>query len=123
MHYNTNGNPSEYDANMTSEGKLLEILPLIELNNQPFMLPPTVYHVPNWLLGYFDWHAIGNVQTVYVPAKVAIQGSLSGTFCILSLVIRIIEASPSMNVHAADISLEAVQAIVDAIRPANRSDV
>lgn len=106
----------DYEENMKSEGKLLEILMTIELNNQPFLLPPVIYQIPNWLLGFAEWHVLVAPQNIHVPSVIQVHGS-GPSYCAITMVLRILEDSPSMGVQHRDvITLEAVQGIIDAFK-------
>lgn len=101
----------------TSEGKLLQILPFLDTaSGTPFMLPPTIYQVPNWLLGFNDDHPIGRPQTLHIPSIVAINGSNSNNPAMLSFMATILEDSPSANVHPETVDRAWVDEIVNAIK-------
>jgi len=111
-------NESDDFYSMHSEGKLLEIIPVItDMSGQPFMLPPTVYHVPNELLGYMDeHHVVGMPYQMYMRERLNIPGSVSNRGSDLTFLIRVLEDSPSVEIKMGHIDKEAVIAITDVIR-------
>lgn len=99
-----------------SEGKLLEIIPWLTLNGQPFMLPPVVYRVENWLLGFRDEHYIGGPQTYQFPARLTISGSNARDTTDLSFILRVMEDGDAPINAIATIDAESVRDIVSAIK-------
>lgn len=103
--------------NLTSEGKLLEIIPIIsDDNGVPYMLPPVIWHVPNWLAGYQDSHPIPTPTTMWMGHVLDIPGSNSARNHRLTFQVRILEDSPSSGIQAATVDASAVNALVEAIK-------
>ncbi len=105
-----------------SEGKLLEVIPFIEMNGyQMFTLPAVVWPVPNWLMGFKDYHVLGNPYTIWMNDRSQIHGTNSAASHRLGFIVRILEASPDNEPRmGAQISAEHVTQILDAIKENNR---
>lgn len=113
------GTPDEHGSRMMSEGKLLEILPyIIAEDGTPMMLPPIVYEVPNWLLGYKDYHVTGMPYTIHFNERQPIPGSNSAYGVQLSFSVRVLEHSPGMvsNDNVATVDIDAVVHLINALR-------
>jgi hypothetical protein len=105
-----------------SEGKLLEIIPIItDTWGQPMMLPPVVYNVDNWLMGYVDEHVVAMPYTVWFNEKVTLPGTGANS-AQLSFLVRVMERSPDAltNATGVQVDMEAVAAIVNAIKTASK---
>lgn len=99
-----------------STGKLLEIIPVIEdPSGQPMMLPPAVWPVDGWVLGYTDaQHIVGTPWTCWFPGKAEIPGSRSAYGHRLSFVVRVMEdgeAPPRMGTIDKAAAMEICEAI------------
>lgn len=105
------------ETTIESEGKLLEVIPIItDPNGMPSMLPPVVWHVANENLGFRNYHALNMPMSMMPMERVQIPGSSSYHSHTLSYYTRIMEASPSTGIAVATVDASAVQAIVDAIK-------
>lgn len=108
------------DRRIKSEGKLIEVMPIIEdPYGQPFMLPPAVWEVENWLVGYKDEHTVGMPITFYHPEKLQIPGSNGSAPCRLSFMTRMMERSPDSMPGSRTIDLPAAMMIAQTIRDRN----
>jgi hypothetical protein len=107
---------------LLSEGKLLEICPIIvSASGQPFMLPPVTYKVDNWLLGYRDEHVASMPYTLYGSERMSIPGSSSAGPSMLQFLARVLEDHPASEpAMSARINADAVREIVAAIREDHR---
>lgn len=105
-----------------SEGKLLEIIPIImDPGGQPMMLPPVVYQVPNFMLGYMDHHACAWPYQFHMNERIYIPGSRSSSQHALSFQVRIMEDQPgSVPATVATVDAAAVKLLMDAIIEANK---
>lgn len=83
---------------LQSEGKVLEITPLLYMMDGTMMaLPPVQYHVPNWLLGFEDYHPQGMpYQMIFNGIRESIPGSNSRYNTQLGFMARILENQPGM---------------------------
>lgn len=103
---------------LLSEGKLLEVTPvLLDVQGQPRILPPVIWPVDNYLLGYLDEHIVGQPFTHYGQnfSQVAIPGSMSNQVTRLSFIIRVLEAG-AVPTPGTVIDPESVREIVAAIK-------
>jgi hypothetical protein len=103
---------------VVSEGKLLEVMPIItDAAGQPMMLPPIVYRVPNWFIGYKDDHTISMPYQIYLQERATIPGSVSSAPHQISFLVRIMEDDPSSTPQVvASVDTEAVVGLIEAIR-------
>lgn len=100
-----------------SEGKLLEIIPLIfSPVGEPLTLPPVVYRVPNWLLGFREDHYVGKPIAMYFGERANIPGSNASYSHQLTFFVRILEASPSSGIEIATVDEKAVVGLIQALR-------
>lgn len=76
-----------------SEGKILEVIPVIlDQIGQPMMLPPALWRVEGWVLGFTEPRAItGTPWTLHMPMRSAIPGSSSQHPHQLSFIVRVLE--------------------------------
>lgn len=100
-----------------SEGKLLQVIPLIDTGGNQLMLPPVVYRVPNFLLGFKDWHTM-TPMAFYPQSWMQIPGTNSAIGNRLGFMVQIMEDSPDCGVTVATVDADAVMALLDAIRDA-----
>lgn len=108
-------------AKVTSDGKLLEVMPwIMGPHGEPYMLPPVVYAVPNWLLGFTDDHYIGSPINLYIPYRMDIPGSNSSASHRLSFQVRVLEQWEGAGVETATVDVEAVTALIEAIKAAQQ---
>lgn len=107
-----------------SEGKLLEFIPILTMpDGQPYALPPVVYRVENWILGYNDYHSQGMPVNYYPQMDTYLHGTNSSLAVRMSFVIRIMEDSSDAPVNAiASIDAESVKDIVSVIKNAMKRD-
>lgn len=103
-----------------SEGKLLEVIPYIEMNGyQMFALPAVVWPVPNELMGFRDYHVMGSPYVIWMNDRAQIPGTNSAASHRLGFMVRIMEANPDNEPRlGAQIPVEHVTQILDAIRDA-----
>lgn len=112
-----NGMIINHEGMATSEGKLLEIIPVItDPYGQPFTLPPVVYHVPNELMGYYDDRPMAMPQQFFMGERISIQGSNAALNVRVTFLVRLLEASPSAGIDVATVDIDAVKALIDAIK-------
>ena len=105
------------DDGVQSVGKLLEVIPIVETAmGQPFMLPPVIWPVQNWLMGYRDDHPISTPITFWTQERLYVPGSSSSNNHRITFMVRVMEDSeqPSKGV----IRSEDVGQIIDAIKKA-----
>lgn len=104
------------DRILISEGKLLEVIPLIETGDGScFMLPPVIWPVSNELMGYRDDHVQGMPIQMWMQERAQIPGSVSSRWHRLGFIVRVMENSPtSMPQPGTMMSTEDVQRILDA---------
>lgn len=106
-------------AGVESEGKILEIIPVIEIMGQPYVLPPVQYHVENWLLGFRDDHPTGTPATYYFHQKIYLMGSNSNAPNALTFMVRVLEDGSEGPADLRNsITTEAVNDIVNAFKAA-----
>jgi hypothetical protein len=107
---------------LLSEGKLLEICPIIvSASGQPFMLPPVTYKVDNWLLGYSDEHVAAMPYGLYGNERMTIPGSSASNSSMLQFLARVLEDHPASEpAMGARIDADAVREIVAAIKEDHR---
>lgn len=112
----TEGEPPVDQAK--SEGKCLEVIPLIEdASGQPMMLPPAVWHVENWVLGFLDYHSLPSPMQFWHHVKTTIPGSNSANAHRLTFLVRILEDGQMPNgIPVGHIDAEAVKALIEAMR-------
>lgn len=106
-----------YDVNnreIKSEGKIIEITPVIELNHDAFMLPVMTYHVENWLLGMLPnvWYGRPQIIGMEYARVILANGPKLVT---LSFIVRVLEDSPSITVGTQTVDLDAAMVIADAL--------
>lgn len=78
---------------IVSEGKYLEVTPLlVDEVGQPRMLPPVIWPVENWMLGYANDHALAGPWVNYVPYRVQIPGSSANRYTQLEFLVRVLES-------------------------------
>jgi hypothetical protein len=101
-----------------SEGKLIEVVPVItDAGGSSMMLPPVIWEVDNWLVGFKDEHWVGMPNTFYPQWKIQLPGSNPSMSHSLSFLVRLLENSPDSTPHAGSrIDIEAAREIVDALR-------
>lgn len=103
-----------------SEGKIVEVTPFLEtMSGQPYMLPPVLYRVENWLLGYEDYDVVARPQT-YMPQFQSMLNGNRNDAVRLSFMVRVLEdGSEGPEEVRGMIDPESVKAIVDAFREMN----
>jgi len=106
-----------------STGKLLEVIPIIEdRSGSPMMLPPALWPVEGWVLGFTDPRFItGTPWTLCFPGKAEIPGN-SAWGHRLWFIVRVLEdgeAPPRMGV----IDKEAAMEICEAVRTMWKKEV
>jgi hypothetical protein len=103
-----------------SEGKCLEVIPVIEdASGQPMILPPVIWHVENWTLGFEDWHTLSSPVTIYPQFQVNIPGSNSTFGHRLSFLIRVLEdGKMPAGIPVGHVDAEAVNALIQAVKDA-----
>lgn len=80
-----------------SEGKILEITPLLYMGDGTLTaLPPTAYVCPNWLLGFEDYQTQGYPYNLSPQYRDAIPGSNSRWNVQLGFMVRVYENNPGM---------------------------
>ena len=81
-----------------SEGKILEITPVLYMPDGTLTaLPPVQYHVPNWLLGYEDYHSQNYPYNMLLNGmREQIPGTKNHWGVQLGMMARILEAHPGM---------------------------
>lgn len=110
------------EGRVRSEGKLLEIMPVItDATGQPYILPPVVYRLPNELLGFREWHTLGSPLTYWGNQRTPINGSSASMPHDVSFYIRVLEDSPSTGVQVAVIDEAAVAQLLEVIKEARKS--
>lgn len=81
---------------LTSEGKTLEITPLLYSPDGTLMsLPPTIYRVPGWLLGFGSEHVVGYPHVIMYNERHVIPSNPQRAPS-LSFMIRIYENQPGV---------------------------
>jgi hypothetical protein len=99
-----------------SEGKLLEVIPIVtDATGQPMMLPPLIWQVPNFVLGYEDWHPISMPVSFYMNDRLHIPGSNASQTHTLTFLVRMMEDS-AIGAMVAHVDTEAVAALIQAVR-------
>jgi hypothetical protein len=105
-----------------SEGKMFEVTPIIEdASGQPMMLPPAVWHVENWVLGYEDWHSAHMPMTFMGQDRQYVPGSQSNSSARFYFMVRILEDGKlphGVPVHHID--AEAVAMLIQAVKDAEK---
>lgn len=104
-----------------SEGKLIEIIPyLTDAGGTPWMLPPVIWEVDNWLVGFADDHPMHMPFTVYLTERIRLPGSNLMRTHDLSFLVRLMERSPdSAPISGSQIDIDAARAIIEAIKERN----
>jgi hypothetical protein len=107
------------NGKLYSEGKLFEVMPVIlTAAGEPFMLPPTVYKVPNWLVGFEIDHPIGKPITFGPQSRLWIPGTNTSQNVAVEYWTRLLEDS-DMGVVSATVTEGAVTAMVQAFWKGN----
>lgn len=113
------GTSGTYD-DFKSEGKCIEVIPVIEdAGGQPMMLPPAIWHVENWVLGFIDEHPLSMPMQFFSNQKTTLPGSNSANSHRITFLVRILEDGEMPNgVPVGHIDAEAVKALIQAVRVA-----
>lgn len=99
-----------------SEGKMLEVIPIIEdANGSPMMLPPAIWPVDNWLLGFEDHHMINTPMSFWQNVKTVIPGSSPNAPVRLTFLVRVLEAGEQPRA-VGTIDADAVRELIQAVR-------
>lgn len=108
-----------------SHGKVIEIIPIIEVPDQTrHMLPPAVWHVPNWLVGFIPQHWLSSPYTILSHEQVVLPASNSARSSRLSWMLRLMEDHPAGTVDSVPIGAidaVAVAELLDAIGEARKT--
>lgn len=101
-----------------SEGKMLEVIPILEdASGQPYMLPPAVWHVENWVLGFENSHSLSTPMSFWPNQRSVIPGTSALSGVRFSFMVRILEdGEMPQGVVAGHIDAEAVKELLQAIR-------
>lgn len=104
-----------------SEGKIFEVIPVIvDAAGQPMMLPPALWRVENWVLGYQDTHGFSSPVNFFVPMYTEIPGSrVDGRSHKFYFLVRILEDGETPGgVPLGAIDVDAVRELMQALRGA-----
>lgn len=103
-----------YDSLIRSEGKVLEITPLIYgPSGDVLSLPPVSWEIPGWLIQCNDDYIMGYPWQANLPGYLVLPSSQTAAACRLSFMVRIMERQPESTVQAVTFDLEAVNRLVD----------
>jgi len=118
-----NDTPDAWGSRVISEGKILEIMPVIFTPiGEPLMLPPITYKVPNWFLGFRDNHYIGlPINLGNGSTRMHIPGTVSNESHRMEVWARILEDS-DVGIEQATVTREAMEAFIAAFKDAQRGD-
>lgn len=109
------------EGQVRSEGKLLEITPLIhDAYGTPYSLPPVHYVIENWLVGATDeYPSIGFPRSFQTKPEALPGATNSAMYCSVSFLIRVSEDSPDMQPYVP----EATEVDVQQVLPAQLSEL
>lgn len=81
------------------------------------MLPPVMWEVDNWLIGFADNHPLVMPCTLWSSERLRLPGTNSAMTHDLSFIVRLLENSPdSTPASGSRIDIEAGRAIIDALQ-------
>lgn len=110
---------------LKSHGKVIEFIPIIEAPDMTrHMLPPALWHVPNWLVGFLPEHWLSGPYTIISHERVALPSSHSSRTAFLSWMVRMTEDYPAGTIEAVPvgaIDAAAVAELLDALRKAGKA--
>jgi hypothetical protein len=111
-------------GNIKSEGKILEIIPvLVSSNGNMSMLPPAYWHVENWILGFDDEHYMACPAVYWGSETIWINGSNAARPMGLRYMARVVEDGRlPVGSSVSHIDAEAMREMIKAIKGENQND-
>jgi len=104
-------------SRIRSEGKLLEVMPIIYTADGSMMtLPPVVWTVPNWLLGMSEEYISGNPNPLWFNQRLELTGSNTAWNHQLSFFVRVMEYSPDSTPVPTAITMEQAEMLASVLR-------